>query len=67
MYEIKVGDVAVKTTQNTGLTPEYLDRKNNGTLSFRVGDNADPLVQAQARAFKENIEKVVLLYMKTAI
>ena len=27
--EIKVGDVAVKTTQNTGLTPEYLDRKNN--------------------------------------
>ena len=33
------------------------------------GDNADPLVQAQARAFKENIEKVVfvLYLMKQAI
>ncbi len=32
-----------------------------------VSDKADPMVKAQAEAFKENIQLVVLLYMKQAI
>ena len=66
MYEIKVGDVAVKTTQNTGLSPEYWTERIMERL-VQVSDNADPLVQAQARAFKESIEQVVLLYIRQAI
>ena len=54
MYEIKVGDVAVKTTQNTGLSPEYWTERIMERL-VQVSDHADPLVQAQARAFKDNI------------
>ena len=32
-----------------------------------VSENADPMVKAQAYAFKEHIHKVVLLYVKQAI
>ena len=66
MYEIKVGDVAIKTTQNKGLSPEYWTERIMERL-VQVSDNADPLVQAQARAFKESIEQVVLLYIRQAI
>ena len=61
-----IGEVGVKTTKNTGLTPEYWTERIMERL-VQISDNADPLVQAQARAFKENIQKVVLLYMKQAI
>ena len=61
-----IGQVGVKTTKNTGLSPEYWTDRIMERL-VQVSDNADPLVQAQARAFKDNIEKVILLYMRQAI
>ena len=61
-----IGNVGVKTTHNEGLSPEYWTQRIMERL-VQVSDNADPIVQAQARAFKETIEKVVLLYMKQAI
>tara|TARA_R110000765_G_scaffold336372_1_gene426750 strand:- start:135 stop:425 length:291 start_codon:yes stop_codon:yes gene_type:complete len=61
-----LGSVGVKTTHNKGLSPEYWTERIMERL-VQVSDNADPMVQAQARAFKETIEKVVLLYMKQAI
>ena len=66
MYEIKVGDVAVKTTQNTGLTPEYWTERIVEKL-VSVSDQADPMVKAQAMAFKDKIHYVVLTYMKQAV
>ena len=61
-----IGSVGVKTTQNKGLSPEYWTERIMERL-VQVSDNADPMVQAQARAYKDAIENVVLLYMKQAI
>jgi len=61
-----LGSVGVKTTQNEGLSPEYWTGRVMERL-IAVSDNADPMVKAQANAFKENIQSVVLLYIKQAI
>jgi hypothetical protein len=58
--------VEVQTTENKGLSPEYWTERIMERL-VAVSDNADPMVKAQAEAFKETIQKVVLLYMKQAI
>ena len=64
--ETTVGDIVVKTTNNKGLSPEYWTDRIMERL-IAVSDNADPMVKAQADAFKQNIQAVVLLYMKQAI
>ena len=61
-----IGDVKVQTTNNKGLSPEYWTERIMERL-IAVSDKADPMVKAQAEAFKENIQLVVLLYMKQAI
>ena len=61
-----IGNVAVKTTENEGLKPEYWTERIMERL-VSVSDNADPMVKAQAEAYKDTIHKVVLLYMKQAI
>ena len=50
-------------TNNKGLSPEYWTERIMERL-IAVSDNADPMVKAQADAFKQNIQAVVLLYMK---
>ena len=64
--ETTIGQVAVQTTQNKGLSPEYWTERILERL-VSVSDNADPMVKAQAEAFKEQIEKVILIYIKQAI
>ena len=61
-----IGDIAVKTTNNKGLSPEYWTERIIDRL-ISIIDNADPMVKAQAEAFKDNMTQVVLLYMKQAI
>ena len=61
-----IGDIAVKTTNNKGLSPEYWTERIIDRL-ISISDNADPMVKAQAEAFKDNMTQVVLLYMKQAI
>lgn len=61
-----LGTVNVKTTQNEGLKPEYWTNRIMERL-MAVSDTADPMVKAQAAAFKEMIQTVVLFYMKQAI
>ena len=64
--ESTIGDVVVETTQNKGLSPEYwTERIVNKIVS--ISENADPMVKAQAEAFKDTIQQVILLYMKQAI
>ena len=58
--------VGVKTTQNEGLKPEYWTERIMERL-IAVSENADPMVKAQAEAFKDHIQNVVLLYMKQAV
>ena len=64
--ETTMGQVTVQTTNNKGLSPEYWTERIMERL-IAVSDNADPMVKAQADAFKQNIQAVVLLYMKQAI
>ena len=61
-----LGTVGVETTQNKGLSPEYWTERVMERL-VAVSENADPMIKAQAQAFKEQIQSVVLLYMKQAI
>ena len=64
--ETTMRQVTVQTTNNKGLSPEYWAERIMERL-IAVSDNADPMVKAQAEAFKEHIHAVVLLYMKQAI
>ena len=64
--ETTIGQVEVQTTQNKGLSPEYWTERILERL-VSVSDNADPMVKAQAEAFKDQIEKVILIYIKQAI
>ena len=61
-----MGDVNVQTTKNKGLSPEYWTERIMERL-ISISDNADPMVKAQAQAFKDNMAQVVLLYLKKAI
>ena len=61
-----IGNVSVKTTSNEGLTPEYWTERIMEKL-IGVSDQADPMVKAQAEAFQETIQQVVLFYLKQAI
>jgi len=66
MFSAEVGNVGVETTQNKGLSPEYWTERIMERL-LSVSENADPIVKAQAQAFRENIQTVILLYLKQAI
>ncbi len=61
-----IGNVGVATTENEGLSPEYWTERIMERL-IAVSENADPMLKAQAHAFKEHIHAVVLLYVKQAI
>ena len=64
--ETTTGTVGVQTTENKGLSPEYWTERLVEKL-ISISDNADPMVKAQAEAFKGTIQQVILLYMKQAI
>jgi hypothetical protein len=61
-----VGSVFVETTQARGWTPEELAVRAADKIIY-VGDQSHPAVQAQARAFKENVKQVVAFYLKEAV
>lgn len=61
-----VGNVFVETTQARGWTPQELAARAADKIIY-VGDQSHPAVQAQARAFKENVKQVVLFYLQEAV
>jgi hypothetical protein len=61
-----LGKVGVETSHNEGLSPEYWTGRIMERL-VAVADSADPMIKVQAKEFKENIQTVVLFYMKQAI
>jgi len=60
------GSVFVQTTQSRGWTPEELANRAADKIIY-VGDQSHPSVQAQARAFKENVKQVVAFYLREAV
>jgi hypothetical protein len=63
---LQPGRVLVSTTDYRGWTVEEVAQRAADKI-IHVGDNSDPALQAQARAFKAQIQHVVTLYMKEAV
>lgn len=61
-----IGSVFVETTQSRGWNVEELAARAADKIIY-VGDQSHPAVQAQARAFKENVKQVVAFYLKEAV
>lgn len=66
MIDTAVGNVFVQTTSNRGFTPEEVAERCLDRI-VSVAEDATPEVRAQAQAFKENIRKLLVYYMKEAI
>lgn len=58
--------VDVLTTSGRGFTPEEVAKRCSDKLIF-VADNAPIEIRDQARAFKNNIERLIAHYMREAI
>ena len=62
----EVNSVGVETTQYRGFTPEEIaERAVNKVVS--ISEAADPMVKAQAEAFKSRVYHVILAACKDAI
>ena len=57
------GQVRVETTQGRGFTPEEIAERALDKI-IAVGGDSHPVITEQARAFRENIGKVLVFYMK---
>lgn len=66
MIDTAVGNVFVQTTSNRGFTPEEVAERCLDRI-VSVAEDATPEVRAQAQAFKDNIRKLLVYYMKEAI
>tara|TARA_R100001129_G_scaffold186658_1_gene179792 strand:+ start:16458 stop:16754 length:297 start_codon:yes stop_codon:yes gene_type:complete len=58
--------VGVQTTHNRGHTPEEVAQRCVDRI-ISIGDETHPLIRDQARAFKEQMTKLVAHYMREAI
>jgi len=58
--------VGVQTTHNRGHSPEEVAQRCVDRI-ISIGDETHPLIRDQARAFKEQMIKLVAHYMREAI
>ena len=65
-FEMSVGSVGVKTTNNRGFTPEEVAESCVDKLMI-VSNDAPPAIRDQALAHKEHMKSVIAVYMKQAI
>lgn len=61
----EIGSVVVKSTDNRGWSPEELAEMALEKIIY-VGDETHPYIRDQAQAFKDNIRKILVLYMQQA-
>lgn len=61
-----VGNVMVMTTQNRGFTPEEIAEQALDKI-IAIGDNAPPVINEQARAYREHIRAALVHYMHEAV
>lgn len=62
----QIGAVGVVTTNGRGFTAEEWAERCLRHIVY-VADESESPIQAQAQAFKEDIRKVLIAYMKKAI
>jgi hypothetical protein len=60
------GSVVVMTTNNRGFSPEEVAERALDKIIY-VGSSSHPAIRDQAEAFRENIRKILVLYMNEAI
>lgn len=60
------GNIKVMTTQGRGFTPEEVAERALDKI-IAVGGQSHPIIREQAEAFRENIRKVLVFYMKEAV
>ena len=60
------GQIRVETTQGRGFTPEEVAERALDKI-IAIGTDSHPAISEQARAFRENIRKVLVFYMKEAV
>jgi|TARA_R110000765_G_scaffold252762_1_gene354047 hypothetical protein len=65
-FEMSVGSVEVRTTNNRGFTPEEVAELCVDRLMI-VSNDAPPAIKDQALAHKERMKAVIAVYMKQAI
>ena len=65
-FEMSVGSVGVRTTNNRGFTPEEVAELCVDRLII-VSNDAPPVIRDQALAHKERMKAVIAAYMKQAI
>jgi hypothetical protein len=58
--------VDVHTTNNRGFTPEEIANRAADKI-ISISDDANPAIQAQAHAFRNQLVKVLEFYMREAI
>jgi hypothetical protein len=58
--------IQVATTDHRGFSPEELAQRAADKI-ISVGDQSHPAVREQARAFKEQIAKVIAFYLREAV
>lgn len=59
-------DVQIMATSGRGFTPEEVAERALNKIMY-VGDEAHPLIKAQAEAYKDHIRQVLIFYMKEAV
>tara|TARA_R110000782_G_scaffold162081_1_gene253994 strand:+ start:737 stop:1036 length:300 start_codon:yes stop_codon:yes gene_type:complete len=58
--------VGVETTDNRGFTPEETAKRCVNKL-IGISDNAPPAIRDQAHAYRNEMEKIIAVYMMQAI
>jgi len=65
-FEISIGNLGVQTTQNRGHTAEEIAEMATNKL-ISISDTADPMVKAQAHAFRDKCKMVITFYVQEGI
>ena len=65
-FELSIGNVGVTTTQNRGHTVEELAEMATNKL-ISISDDVDPMVKAQAHAFRDRCKWVIHYYVNQGI
>lgn len=66
LLDTMVGNTKAFATQGRGLNPEEIADLALDKILF-VADTAHPAIKEQAKTFKEDIKKVLVMYIKQAI
>ena len=63
---MEVGIVTVGTVSNRGFTPEEIAEQALDKI-ISIGNNAHPVIQAQAEAFRKEIKGVLVSYLRQVV